>query len=119
MAIGAIAIAVADQPHASITSAGLRFTVDGKSVGYATDLSEMTPEMRALYTGVDVWVVDALGRKPQTSHPPLGPVRELVGELAPPTPVLIHMDQSMDYHTLRAELPLGVEPGYDGMEIAL
>ena len=119
MAIGAIEIAVADQPHASITSAGLRFTVDGKSVGYATDLSEMTPEMRALYTGVDVWVVDALRRKPHPSHPHLGQVLEWVDELAPQRTVLIHMDQSMDYHTLRAELPLGVEPGYDGMEIAL
>ena len=119
MAIGAIAIAVADQPHASITSAGLRFTVDGKSVGYATDLSDMTPEMRALYTGVDVWVVDALRRKPHPSHPHLGQVLEWVDELAPQRTVLIHMDQSMDYHTLRAELPLGVEPGYDGMEIAL
>jgi phosphoribosyl 1,2-cyclic phosphate phosphodiesterase len=29
------------------------------------------------------------------------------------------MDNSMDYETLRAELPDGVEPGYDGMEIAL
>jgi phosphoribosyl 1,2-cyclic phosphate phosphodiesterase len=29
------------------------------------------------------------------------------------------MDNSMDYRTLLAELPDGVEPGYDGMEIVL
>jgi phosphoribosyl 1,2-cyclic phosphate phosphodiesterase len=29
------------------------------------------------------------------------------------------MDGSMDYRTLCAELPEGVEPGYDGMEIEL
>jgi phosphoribosyl 1,2-cyclic phosphate phosphodiesterase len=29
------------------------------------------------------------------------------------------MDQSMDYAGLVAELPPGVEPGYDGMEIEL
>ncbi|MBN8838737.1 MAG: MBL fold metallo-hydrolase, partial [Sphingomonadales bacterium] len=81
--------------------------------------SGMTPEMRGLYAGVDLWVVDALRRKPHPSHPHLGQVLEWVDELAPQRTVLIHMDQSMDYHTLRAELPLGVEPGYDGMEIAL
>ena len=33
--------------------------------------------------------------------------------------ILTHMDNSMDYRTLCAELPEGVEPGYDGMEIRL
>jgi phosphoribosyl 1,2-cyclic phosphate phosphodiesterase len=27
------------------------------------------------------------------------------------------MDHSMDYATLAAELPVGVEPGYDGLEL--
>jgi phosphoribosyl 1,2-cyclic phosphate phosphodiesterase len=29
------------------------------------------------------------------------------------------MDNSMDYRALCAELPSGVEPGYDGLEIEL
>ena len=29
------------------------------------------------------------------------------------------MDHSMDYATLVAELPHGVEPGYDGLEFTL
>ena len=33
--------------------------------------------------------------------------------------VLTHLDKSMDYATLCAELPDGVQPGYDGLEIAL
>jgi phosphoribosyl 1,2-cyclic phosphate phosphodiesterase len=33
--------------------------------------------------------------------------------------ILTHMDQSMDYQTLRAELPDHVEPGYDGQEVML
>ena len=31
---------------------------------------------------------------------------------------LIHMDNSMDYATLAAELPSNVEPGYDGLEFS-
>ena len=38
-------------------------------------------------------------------------------ELRPKRAILTHMDNSMDYATLVAELPDGVEPGYDGMEI--
>jgi phosphoribosyl 1,2-cyclic phosphate phosphodiesterase len=33
--------------------------------------------------------------------------------------VLTHMDQSLDYRELSAELPDGVEPGHDGLVIEL
>ena len=33
--------------------------------------------------------------------------------------VLTHMDQSLDYRALLAELPEGVEPGRDGLVIEL
>ena len=115
--IGDIRITVADQPHGGITSAGLRFESEGKSIGYATDFHEMTSDMRALYTGLDIWVVDALRRAPHPTHPNLAHVLEWVRELAPRRSALVHMDQSMDYISLAAELPAGVEPGYDGLEL--
>ncbi|MDF2493381.1 MBL fold metallo-hydrolase [Sphingomonas sp.] len=119
ISIGALTISVADQPHGRITSAGLRFEHGGKSVGYATDLSGMTNEMRALYSGLDMWIVDALRRKPHPSHPHLGKALRWIEEFAPRHAVLTHMDQSMDYATLRAELPPHVEPAYDGLEFIL
>jgi phosphoribosyl 1,2-cyclic phosphate phosphodiesterase len=115
--IGDIRITVADQPHGGITSAGLRFEHNGKSIGYATDFHEMTSQMRALYTGLDVWVVDALRRAPHPTHPNLASVVQWIGQLAPRRSALVHMDQSMDYVTLAAELPDGIEPGYDGLEM--
>ncbi|MFT3976186.1 MAG: MBL fold metallo-hydrolase [Sphingomonas bacterium] len=117
LTIGTIGIEVVDQPHASITSAGLRFSADGKSIGYATDLSDMTPDMRRLYAGLDIWVVDALRRRPHPSHPHLVQVIGWVEDLMPRQTALIHMDQSMDYRILCAELPEGIAPGFDGMEI--
>ncbi|WP_374942139.1 MBL fold metallo-hydrolase [Sphingomonas sp.] len=115
---GDMAIDVVEQPHGGIVSAGLRFSVDGRSVGYATDFHAMTAEMRTLYTGLDLWIVDALRRRPHPSHPDLDTVLAWVEELAPRRTVLIHMDQTMDYAALCATLPKGVEPGYDGLEIA-
>jgi phosphoribosyl 1,2-cyclic phosphate phosphodiesterase len=114
--VGAVTIRVTDQPHGSISSAGLRFECDGKSIGYATDISDMTDGMRALYTGLDVWIVDALRRRPHPTHPHLGQALGWVAELAPRRTALTHMDQSMDYAMLAAELPPTVVPGHDGLE---
>lgn len=112
---GDLTVRVVDQPHGGITSAGLRFEADGRAIGYATDVSGMTDAMRAHYSGLDVWIVDALRRRPHPSHADLPTVLGWVDELRPGATALIHMDQSMDYATLRAELPAGVEPGYDGL----
>jgi phosphoribosyl 1,2-cyclic phosphate phosphodiesterase len=117
--IGAITVRCVDQPHGSITTAGLKFQAGGRNVGYATDFHDLTPEMRALYRDLDVWIVDALRRKPHPTHPDLATALGWIAKLAPRRAALIHMDQSMDYATLAAELPAGVEPGYDGMEFVL
>ena len=117
--IGGIDISVVDQPHGNTSSAGLRFEAGGKSIGYATDFHDLTAEMRTLYTGVDLWIVDALRRAPHPSHPTVDAVVGWVDELRPGRAVLIHMDQSMDYQSLSDELPDGIEPGYDGMEIGV
>lgn len=114
---GDLVVRAVDQPHGSFTSLGLRFEDSSGTIGYATDLSAMTEDMAALYTGLDVWIVDALRRSPHPSHPDLPTVLAWVERLTPRRTILVHMDQTMDYATLCAELPRGVEPGYDGLEV--
>ncbi len=118
LTIGGIAIAVADQPHGNIHSAGLRFTANGFSVGYATDFKLLTGDMRSLYEGVDVWILDALRYRPHPTHPDVPTALEWIAQLKPTRAIFIHMDNSMDYRTVLGALPPGVEPGYDGLEIA-
>lgn len=115
--IGDIMVQVADQPHGMITSAGLRFESGGSAIGYATDFNMVTGEMQRLYEGLDVWVVDALRRRPHPTHPDLAMTLGWIEQLRPRRAALIHMDQSMDYAPLAASLPDGVEPGYDGLEL--
>ncbi len=117
--LGGVSVRAVDQPHGPITSAGLRFDAGGVSIGYSTDFNEMTDDMVAMFEGIDLWVVDALRRKPHPTHPHLAATLEWIKALAPKRAVLTHMDNSMDYATLAAELPAGVEPGFDGMEIEL
>ena len=78
----------------------------------------MTNAMRDLFRGIDLWVVDALRHAPHPTHPHLDATLGWIGELGVGRAVLIHMDQSLDYARLAAELPAGVEPGYDGLEVA-
>jgi phosphoribosyl 1,2-cyclic phosphate phosphodiesterase len=42
-----------------------------------------------------------------------------IARVRPRRAVLTHMDQSLDYRELGAELPSGVEPGQDGLVIEL
>ena len=114
-----IAVQVVDQPHGNITSAGLRFDVGGRSIGYATDFHALTDPMREMYTGLDLWIVDALRHAPHPSHPTVDSVLAWVRELKPTRTILIHMDHSMDYAMLCRSLPTSVEPGYDGQVIEL
>ena len=115
LTIGGIAIEVVDQPHGNISSAGLRFEAGGRAIGYATDFHALTPGMAALYAGLDVWIVDALRHAPHPTHPTVAQVLGWVDALQPRRSALVHMDHSMDYAALRAWLPAGVEPAYDGM----
>ncbi|HEY0445882.1 MAG TPA: MBL fold metallo-hydrolase [Allosphingosinicella sp.] len=117
--VGTVRIRAVDQPHGDITSAGLRFDAEGASIGYSTDFNALTDEMRRLFEGVDLWIVDALRRRPHPSHGHLDQVLGWIDAVQPKRAILTHMDQSMDYAGLLAELPGGVEPAYDGQEIAL
>ncbi|OJY64275.1 MAG: MBL fold metallo-hydrolase [Sphingobium sp. 66-54] len=117
--IGDITVRTVDQPHGSIYSSGFRFDLDGKSVAYATDCHAVTPDMVALYQGVDCLVIDALRRKPHPTHLHLDRTLEAIAMIAPTRAILTHMDWSMDYATLAAALPDGVEPGYDGQVVRL
>ena len=115
--IGSIMVSVVEQPHGHIVSAGLRFEACGKTIGYATDFSEMTASMLRLYEGLDVWVVDALRRASHPTHANVEEALHWVALLQPGTAILTHLDQSMDYHRENAAMPAGVQLGFDGLTI--
>jgi phosphoribosyl 1,2-cyclic phosphate phosphodiesterase len=104
-----------EMPHGPTSSTGFRFEADGKSVAYATDFSEITDEMVALFAGVDILVTDCLRREPHPTHASLATAIEFHERCRAGTTVLTHLDKSMDYATLSAEVPPGVLVGYDGM----
>jgi phosphoribosyl 1,2-cyclic phosphate phosphodiesterase len=117
--IGDIRVRSVAQPHGNIFSAGFRFDLDGKSVGYSTDFHIFTEDMIELFSDVDIWIVDALRARPHPTHTHLGLTLEAIERTRPRRALLTHMDQSMDYRGLCATLPEGVEPAYDGQDVLL
>jgi phosphoribosyl 1,2-cyclic phosphate phosphodiesterase len=117
--VGSVALHIVDQPHGNISSAGIRFDAGGRSIGYSTDVNALTDAMAELFAGIDLWIVDALRRRPHPSHASLSEALDWIERLRPKRALLTHMDQSMDYRRLLDELPPGVEPAFDGQEVAL
>ena len=116
---GMAQLSFADQPHGGITSLGIRADERDRSIGYAIDFHELTPDMAKLYDGVDLWICDCLRRTPHPTHAHLDAVLGWAKDLKIGQLLLTHLDKSMDYATLLAELPDWAEPAYDGQEISL
>jgi len=108
-----------DQPHGGITSLGIRIDEGRASLGYAIDFHDMTDAMRSLYAGVDLWICDCLRRTPHPTHAHLDAVLGWASELKVGQLLLTHLDKSMDYATLAAELPDWAAPAFDGQEVEL
>lgn len=104
-------------PHGPSESTAYRFDCDGKSIGYATDFSEITREMVELFDGVDVLVSDCLRREPHPTHAHLAMALELIESSRAKCGVLSHLDKSLDYATLSAEVPPHVLVAYDGLTL--
>lgn len=90
---------------------GLRF---GK-FAYSTDVKDMPEAGFKALEGVEVWVVDCLQERVNIAHSHLEQTLAWIARVKPKRAVLTHMNHTLDYATLKAKLPAGVEPAFDGM----
>ena len=110
---GAIRIDAFEQTHGNINSLGFRVG----NFAYSCDLSAIPAVSTAAVSGLVCWVIDALRHAPHPSHLSLRETLGLIADFAPTQAVLTNMHIDMDYRSLQASLPPGVEPGFDGMRI--
>lgn len=115
--VGDVTIRPFRQIHGLIDTVGYRFEAGGRAFAYSTDLNAIPRDSEPCLDRLDLWVVDALRRKPHPSHPHLELTLGWITRFAPRRAIITHMDTSMDYATLAATLPAGVEPGYDGLVV--
>lgn len=110
-----IAVTPFKQGHGFSTTLGFRFG----GFAYSTDVIDLDERAFAALAGIEVWIVDCIRREPHVTHSHLEKTLAWIARVKPRRAVLTHMDESLDYATLSAALPPGVESGYDGLTIEL
>jgi phosphoribosyl 1,2-cyclic phosphate phosphodiesterase len=103
------------QLHGDIQSIGFRFG----GLAYSSDLHGLPDESMPLLEDLDVWILDSLRYAYHPSHFSVEQALEWIERVKPRRAILTHLHMDLDYEALRAELPEGVEPAYDGMVIEL
>lgn len=107
-----LAVQTFDQDHGLMHTLGLRIG----SFGYSTDVVRLDDAAFAALAGVDTWVVGCFQRGPaHKTHAHLDLAIDWARRIAARRTVLTHMGTDMDWGWLRAHLPPGIEPGYDGL----
>jgi len=104
-----------EQDHGWSKSLGFRFG----DFAYSTDLIEMDETGFDKLQGLKVWVVGCVMRQAHTTHANLETVLSWVERIKPERTIITHMGIGFDYAAFKAELPDGVEPGYDGQVIEI
>ncbi|WP_375263366.1 MBL fold metallo-hydrolase [Palleronia sp.] len=101
--------------HGRITALGFR--VGG--LAYLPDVNHIPTAAWPAVEGLDIWVVDALRRKPHPSHSHLAQTLGWIDRARPALAVLTNLHNDLDYETLRTELPANVDPAHDMMVLEL
>lgn len=110
---GPVAAMPFDMVHGEIQALGFRFG----NLAYASDVSVMPEDSKAMLQGLDVLILDALRPAPHPTHFNVAEALMLIEELQPRRAILTDLHTDLDYDVLRRELPSHVEPAYDGMVI--
>jgi phosphoribosyl 1,2-cyclic phosphate phosphodiesterase len=108
-------------PHGGVNTLGLIFTErsSGKKFVYYTDCKRVPREAIEFARGADVVVLDGLRPLPHPSHMCIDEAIAVAREIAAPRTILTHLTHVNDHAELAAALPVGIEPAYDGLRVAL
>ncbi len=113
--IGDLDIVAFRQLHGPVESLGFRIG----PLAYSTDVKALPEESFKVLKGVSLWVVDALREREHPTHASLSETLSWIARVRPQHAWLTHLSEEMDYETLRAKLPAGVEPAHDGLSMIL
>ena len=99
---------------------GPKFDVFGFRIGniaYCTDTNEISDESMELIKGVDTLILDALRPEPHPTHFSIDEAVEIAKRIGAEKTYFTHCSCKVDYETINAELPAGIEVGFDGLKI--
>jgi len=110
---GAITALPFQVKHGTIDALGFRVG----DMAYTPDIDGVPDASLRHLENLDLWIVDALRRTPHPSHWSLPQTLEWIARIKPKRAVITNLHVDMDFATLVKELPAGIEPAYDGLEL--
>ncbi|MEZ4895687.1 MAG: MBL fold metallo-hydrolase [Saprospiraceae bacterium] len=114
--IGTIEVLPLRVHHGSLDILGFLFP----GFAYLTDVKSIPVRSLELLSGIEILIISALHHKAHHSHLNLREALDLIERIGPRKCYLTHMSHEMGlYAHIQAQLPLGVELAYDGLEIEL
>jgi phosphoribosyl 1,2-cyclic phosphate phosphodiesterase len=112
---GSVELLALDQVHGRIRSLGFRIG----DIAYSPDINELPQSSADLLQGVDCWIVDALRDEPHPTHFSVADALREVRRVDAREAVLTNLHITLDYARLAVELPEGVRPGFDGLQLEM
>ena len=108
---GNMPVQAVELEHGDIVAAGYRFG----PIAYSPDVSAVPDAAFGALNNVAVWIVDALRETPHPTHASVSEALDWLQRANVGHGVLTNLHVDLDYDSLVARLPEGVEPAYDGM----
>ncbi len=99
--------------HGDIEALGFRIG----AVAYLPDVSAIPDDTWEHLRDLDLWILDALRRRPHPTHAHLARSLEWIERANPRRAILTNMHNDLDHATVQAETPPHVDAAYDGTVI--
>jgi phosphoribosyl 1,2-cyclic phosphate phosphodiesterase len=101
--------------HGPSDALGFRFG----GLAYAPDVNGIPDESLRWFEDLDILIVDALRYTPHPTHFSVTDALAIIDRVRPNRAILTNLHTDLDYDELARQLPPGVEPAFDGMELAV
>ncbi len=116
--IGPFQVTPFEIEHGRDPTQGFRVDCGASSLAYAPDCFRFPDTAFAAVAGVGTMILDALRHKPHGSHMTVqDSVRTLVG-IGARRSFLTHLGHDLEHGALLRQLPAGIKPAYDGLQLA-
>jgi phosphoribosyl 1,2-cyclic phosphate phosphodiesterase len=89
------------------------------NMAYSTDCVGLPEASLDVLQGLDLFIVDCLRFEPHQTHAHFDMALDWAKRLKPKHTILTHMNHMVDFATIKARCPEGVEPGYDGLAVMI
>ncbi len=114
-ALGSAQVEAIAVPHGHVTVFGYRVG----PIAYITDAKSIEPRVVKRLADVDVLVLNALFHRTHPTHLSVDEAVAVAQEVGAGRTYLTHLTHETSHVDLLKELPQGIEPAYDGLEVVV